>query len=214
MGGCLVAAAVLVPGQPPRPHFPSRCIAGQRRSTGPQATALWVAFCLGSAPALAAVAHAGELADPTGNATLAVQLLSGGNFVGRLVAGSLSDRVGRTAALHGNSAVLFVACLPLAFDAAGPLSLLSLLLLGIQYGSLSPLMPAATSDAVPSQGFGATYGLIFTGWGVTGLAAPVAASSLAVGVGFDGVYCIALGVAALSWAAVALYGGCCDATRV
>lgn len=206
LGGCLVAAAVLVSGQPPRPSPRQRHATRRCRSTGPLVGALWVAFGFGSAPALAAFAHAGELAGPSAGAALAVPLLSFGNFAGRLLAGPLSDRVGRSAALHANCAVLVVACLPLAVDAAGPLSLLSLLLLGIQYGALSVLAPAATSDAVPSQCFGATYGVVFTGWGVAGLVAPVAAALLAAAAGFDGVYLVAVGAAAISWTSVAVYG--------
>ena len=68
--------------------------------------ALWLVFGLGSAPALAAFAQAGELAGTPSAVALAVPLLNIGNLVGRLVAGPLSDRVGRSAALHGNSALL------------------------------------------------------------------------------------------------------------
>lgn len=208
LGSCLVVAARLVPGHRPgtRPGTrPSqRRVPGRHRSTRGLVVALWVAFCLGSAPALAAFAHAGALVTSAG-AALAVQLLSVGNFVGRIVAGPLSDLVGRPATLHGNSAVLVLGCLPLATGAAGPLVLGSLLLLGTQYGALSALAPAATSDAVPRERFGATYGLVFTGWGVAGLVAPVLAASVAASAGFDGVYVGALGAAALSWAAVTAY---------
>ena len=167
--------------------------------------ALWLIFGLGSAPALAAFAQAGELAGTPSVVALAVPLLNIGNLVGRLVAGPLSDRVGRSAALHGNAALLVLACLPLAAGSRGPVALLALLLLGTQYGALSALTPAATSDAVPSERFGTIYGRVFTGWGLAGLLAPVAAAALAARVGYDGVYRFFLVLALLAWVCVAAY---------
>jgi MFS family permease len=141
-----------------------------------------------------------------GTVALAVPLLNVGNLVGRLVAGPLSDVVGRSVSLHGNSALLALACLPLALGSPGPLALVALLLLGIQYGAWSALAPLATSSAVPDERFGTTYGLVFTGWGAAGLMAPVAAASLAATVRYGTVYRIFLVVGALSWACVATYG--------
>ncbi len=206
LGAVLVAAAVLVPGRAtaPRPSRPRNCGTGRTRRSGP-VVALWLAFGLGSAPALAAFAQAGNLAGTASAVALAVTLLNAGNFVGRLVVGPLSERVGRSAALHGNSALLLLACLPLAVGARGLVALIALFLLGTQYGALSTLTPAATSDVVPSEAFGTTNGLVFTGWGVAGLLAPVAAASLAPEIGYDGVYRSFLVLAALSWACVATY---------
>lgn len=205
LGGVLAAAAVQVPGGAAHTGTPRhRTRRTRRRPSGP-VVALWLAFGLGSAPALAAFAQAGQLAGAAGAVALAVTLLNAGNFVGRLVAGPLSDRVGRSAALHGNSALLLLVCLPLAVGASGPVALATLFLLGTQYGALSTLTPAATSDVVPSERFGTTYGLVFTGWGVAGLLAPVAAASLAAEIGYDGVYRSLLVVAALAWACVAMY---------
>ncbi len=78
-------------------------------------------------------------------------------------------------------------------------------MLGTQYGALSTLTPAATSDVVPAERFGTTYGLVFTSWGIAGLVAPVAAATLATVIGYGGVYLAFLVVAALSWAAVGTY---------
>lgn len=205
LGAVLAVAAALVPGArpaPPRRHDRS---ARRSRPSGP-VVALWLAFGLGSAPALAAFAQAGDLAGDAGAVTLAVVLLNVGNFAGRLVAGPLSDRIGRRAALHADAALLVLACLPLASGASGPVALAALLLLGTQYGALSTLAPAATSDVVPAERFGTTYGLVFTGWGIAGLVAPVAAASLAAVIGFAAVYVVLLGIAGLSWVAVGVYG--------
>lgn len=205
LGAILLAAAALLPGE----ATTTRATAGTSPDDRPGPTgpvvALWLAFGLGSAPALAAFAHAGQLAGSAAVGALAVTLLNVGNFVGRLAAGPASDRVGRRATLHANSALLVVACLPLAAGVSGTVALVALFLLGTQYGALSTLTPAAVSDIVPSRRFGATYGRVFTGWGIAGLLAPVAAAAFAVIAGYDAVYAAFIVIAALSWACVAVY---------
>jgi MFS family permease len=204
LGVLLLVAAMLLPGVAPGSAAPVGRSTRRSRQKGP-VIALWLAFGLGSAPALAAFAQAGNLVGDAAAVTVAVALLNLGNFAGRLIAGPVSDRIGREAALHANSALLVLACVPLAAGATGPLALAALLLLGTQYGALSTLTPAATSDVVPPERFGTTYGRVFTGWGVAGLVAPVAAATLATVIGYDAVYRSFLVVAALSWACAATY---------
>jgi MFS transporter, OFA family, oxalate/formate antiporter len=111
-----------VPGTAPTTGPPPK---RSTRRVRPRGTiiALWLAFGLGSAPALSAFAQAGNLAGDAAAVTLAVALLNLGNFGGRLIAGPLSDRIGRRAALHANSALLVLACVPLALGATGPFAL-------------------------------------------------------------------------------------------
>ena len=204
LGVLLVAAAVLVPGAAPERRSVGESSDAPRRRRVPAVT-LWLAFGLGSAPALAAFAQAGQLAGTASAVALAVTLLNVGNFAGRLIAGPLSDRIGRPAALHANAALLVVACLPLALGVDGPGALAALLVLGTQYGALSTLTPAATADITPPERFGAVFGLVFTGWGIAGLLAPVAAAALAPALGFDGVYVLFVAVAAAAWVSVGAF---------
>jgi MFS family permease len=157
----LTTAAVLLPARAPA-RQPSR---GRRGPVLSGATMrLWLAFGLGSAPGLAAFGHAGELAGGTRAGAVAVTLLSAGNLTGRLVAGPLSDRIGRPLALHVSMAVLVVSSAVLGLAGNPPMALTALAALGTQYGALSTLAPAATADAVPAARLGATYGAVFTGW--------------------------------------------------
>ncbi len=204
LGVLLALAVLLVPGEHPEARRREDATRRPARPGGP-VVALWLAFGLGSAPALAAFGQAGRLAGTPGAVALAVTLLNLGNFAGRLIAGPLSDRIGRRSALHANSALLVASCVPLASGATGPLALVALLVLGTQYGALSTLAPAATSDVVAPERFGTVYGLVFTSWGLAGLAAPVLAAALAAVVGYGTVYLAFLVVAALSWASVAVY---------
>jgi MFS family permease len=204
LGAVLAIAAVLVPDLRPVPD-PGTTPGGRRPRPSAAVVMLWAAFGLGSAPALAAFAQAGALAGTAGSVAVAVVLLNVGNLAGRLAAGPLSDRIGRRAALHANSALLVLACIPLAAGTSGSLALVALLLLGLQYGALSTLTPAATADVIPAERFGTTYGLVFTGWGIAGLLAPVTAAALALEVGYNGVYLAFLVVAVLSWVSVTMY---------
>lgn len=205
LGVLLVVAAVLLPAEAATAPTAESGADDRRAPRGP-VVALWLAFGLGSAPALSAFAHAGQLAGSTAVAAVAVTLLNVGNFVGRLAAGPASDRVGRRATLHANSALLVVACIPLALSSTGPLALVALFLLGTQYGALSTLTPAALSDVVPRQRFGAVYGRVFTGWGIAGLLAPIAVSAVAAVTGYGVVYAAFIVIAVLAWACVASYG--------
>jgi OFA family oxalate/formate antiporter-like MFS transporter len=163
---------------------------------------LWAVFGLGSAPGLAAFGHAGELAGGARAGSLAVVLLSVGNLTGRLVAGPTSDRTGRRHALQVNVAVLVVSCAVLGLAGNHVVALAALVALGIQYGALSALVPAATADAVPAARLGATYGAVFTGWGVGGLLAPLVAAWMASYLGWNRAFLVFLAPAAFSWIAL------------
>lgn len=146
LGMALLEAAVLLPGASAR-AVSAPAPAGA--SMSPRAVpALWALFGLGSLPALVAFAHAGAFAGNPGLVVVAVAVLNAGNVLGRLAAGPLADVVGYPAALHGTAFVLLAA----------------LLALGAQYGALL-LTPVATADAVPAGRFGASYGMVFSGWG-------------------------------------------------
>ncbi|MQA04949.1 MAG: MFS transporter [Streptosporangiales bacterium] len=197
----VLVAAMLLPAQaPPRPDPSSR--------RGPVYSGttlrLWLAFGLGSAPGLAAFAHAGALAGGPHTAALAVALLSAGNFGGRLVVGPLSDRLSRPVAMHLTAATLVVACVALALTDSRAVSLAALLVLGTQYGALSALTPAAAADRFPTDRLGATYGVVFTSWGLAGLSAPLFAGHAANQLGWHQVYAVFLVPAAVSWLAVAV----------
>jgi MFS family permease len=207
LGVAVFAAAALLPAAAPaRATRQGPPTAGGGRRTAPvrgRVAGLWLLFGLGSAPTLTAFAHAGQAAGNPGAAVLAVPVLSAGNLVGRLVAGPASDRVGRPVMLHVTAAALAVACAVLAISDRTGVRLAALLLLGAQYGALSALVPAATADAVPAQRFGAAYGVVFTGWGLAGLVAPVAATVLAARTGWERVFSVFVGVAVLAWLVLA-----------
>lgn len=180
VAGLLLLAALLVPqgaGHPPVTHRAG----GPRRPSG-AVPLLWVVFCGGTMPALVAFAHAAPLATARGldsaGAGMAVSALAGGNLAGRLVGGWLSDWCGRLAALAGSLVLTAGALLCLVPGVGAAVALGGFGGLGLAYGALSALVPAATADLVGPVSFPAAYARVFTGWGLAGLIGPVLGSWL------------------------------------
>jgi OFA family oxalate/formate antiporter-like MFS transporter len=103
-----------------------------------------------------------------------VALLAVGNGSGRIVAGMVSDYIGRkatlglfllaqAAALGALSQVLDVAWLNTA-PVLGSLSVV----IGASYGANLALFPSITKDFYGLKHFGTNYGLVFTAWGAGG----------------------------------------------
>lgn len=177
-------AAALLPGHPPhvsghipnKPEEPANSTKEGQPEQRRLIVMLWLVFGLASAPGLAAFAIAGEL---TGGAAYgAVAAVSLGNMGGRLIAGPMADRFGIPGVLHGFFVLLIAACV--LFVSTEQLWLLQagLLAVGAQYGALSTLTPLATRAGVPVQHFGRAFGLVFSAWGIVGLAAPAASAAL------------------------------------
>lgn len=175
--GICVLAALLLPGSPPASaqHTPaenSDSPAGQRRLI----TLLWLMFGLASAPGLAAFAIAGQISG--GAAAGAVAAVSLGNLGGRLLAGPMTDHLGMRPTLHGFFLLLVVASALLIGVDSYWLIWAILLAVGTHYGALSTLTPLATRAGVPAHSFGRAFGLVFSAWGLFGLAAPAAGAAL------------------------------------
>lgn len=142
----------------------------------PRGAMLWLAFMLGTLPAMLVVAHAAGIAASTGlgaaAVSAAVAVLGAGNLLGRAGGGWLSDRVGRLPGLRAATLGLAVALVVLSAVATTAPVLLLMLVVGLGYGTQSSLVPALTADLFGTADFGANYGRIFTGWGVAGVAGP------------------------------------------
>jgi hypothetical protein len=108
-----------------------------------------------------------------------VALLAIGNAAGRIVAGMLSDRIGR----------LWTMCIIFLFQAGLMMVLrtglfnmtafiIVSMLLGFNYGACLSVFPSAVKDNFGLRNFGINYGLVFTAWGVGGLVFPLAAGKM------------------------------------
>jgi OFA family oxalate/formate antiporter-like MFS transporter len=108
-----------------------------------------------------------------------VALLAVGNAAGRIVAGTVSDRVGRLWTMCG--VFLFQAGLMLALR-AGLSDMTAFvvvsMLLGFNYGACLSVFPSAMKDNFGLKDFGINYGLVFTAWGVGGFVFPLVAGKM------------------------------------
>ncbi|HVN25148.1 MAG TPA: OFA family MFS transporter [Syntrophorhabdales bacterium] len=145
-------------------------------STG-QFYILWLIYFAGASAGLTFISVAQDLGKKSLGelAFVAVAVLAVGNASGRIVAGIISDKMGRQWTMFGflilQAIVLFVLYL-LKGGAEWPIVLLIVLLIGANYGSNLSLFPSATKDYFGLKNFGVNYGFVFTAWGIAGLIMP------------------------------------------
>ena len=139
-------------------------------------TALWLLFLSATVPGLFAFAYAAELAAARGLdprlVGLAVAATGTGNLLGRLVADPLVRRVGLRTALRADLVLALVALVALAHLSGETVALLALVLLAVQYGMLSALLPTAVRRVCDASRFGSVFGWVFSSWGLAGVLAP------------------------------------------
>jgi MFS transporter, OFA family, oxalate/formate antiporter len=203
-------AALRLPAAPARAQASAAAAAPPPPGQGRGLWWLWVLFLAATAPALLAFAYTTEIALERGVGRgavgVAVGVLAVGNLAGRLVAGPVSDRLGtvRTSAL--TLAALLLALVALGWIGSPGVLLVSLTVLGAQYGAISALLPAATADLVGQARFGTAYGKAFSSWGVAGVIGPAAGGWLhgAAG-GYRPAFQLAIACAVVAGVALAAF---------
>jgi len=135
---------------------------------------LWFMYACGAGAGLMVISVAKNLGKVSGAGVMAVTALAIGNGAGRIVAGVLSDKLGRKATMFIFFVFQAVMVILLAVAAKGgtfgaPM-ILSIMaaLVGANYGSNLSLFPSATKDYYGLKNFGVNYGLVFTAWGIGG----------------------------------------------
>jgi len=140
---------------------------------------LWLIYFIGAGAGLMVISSVSGMAKKSMGelAFLAVAVLAVGNAGGRILAGSLSDRIGRRwtllLVLLFQAALMFVA-IPVTGGAGVPPLVVVLVaaLIGANYGANLALFPSFTKDLWGLKNFGVNYGILFTAWGVGGLVLP------------------------------------------
>jgi OFA family oxalate/formate antiporter-like MFS transporter len=95
------------------------------------------------------------------------------NGLGRLVHGSISDKIGRK-----NTVILCFAEYLVAFLLLLPNAdtftkwLVGICIVGFSYGGYLAVMPSITADYFGTKSLGANYGYLFTAWGIAGVCGP------------------------------------------
>ncbi|MEW6260756.1 MAG: OFA family MFS transporter [Thermodesulfobacteriota bacterium] len=136
---------------------------------------LWVIYFIGSGVGLMVISSIAGMAKKSlpNAAFLAVAIMAVGNAGGRIVAGILSDKIGRNYTLLMMlmlQALLMIAALSLVGSAnASPILILLLAtFIGFSYGSNLSLFPSLTKDLWGLKSFGLNYGILFSAWGIGG----------------------------------------------
>ena len=143
----------------------------------PQFYILWLMYFAGSAAGLTFIGVAQGLGKKALGewAFLAVVVLAVGNAGGRVIAGMVSDRIGRPWTLFGAFILQTSAILALYLEKGGaswPVLMPILLLVGANYGANLALFPAAAKEFFGLKNFGMNYGVLFSAWGLAGLVMP------------------------------------------
>jgi len=134
-------------------------------------------YVCGAGAGLMVISKLAAIADKQVGITMGfvlVAVLAIGNGGGRIVAGMLSDKIGR-------KAMMFICFVSQAFlilllskatgeSALGTIPAMAIIsaLIGANYGANLSLFPSITKDFYGLKNFGMNYGLVFTAWGVGG----------------------------------------------
>jgi len=138
---------------------------------------LWVIYFIGAGAGLMVISSVSGMAKKTmgDQAFIAVAVMALGNAGGRIVAGVLSDKIGRRwtlmLVLLIQAALMFIA-IPVTASTDGAKFVIVLLatFIGFNYGANLALFPSFTKDLWGLKNFGMNYGVLFTAWGVGGFA--------------------------------------------
>jgi MFS transporter, OFA family, oxalate/formate antiporter len=140
---------------------------------------LWAIYFIGAGAGLMVIGSIGGMAKASmGNlAFVAVAVMAIGNAGGRILAGILSDKIGRRWTLMLVlliQAVLMFVAIPVTAskEMAGVVIVVLAALIGANYGANLALFPSYTKDLWGLKTFGMNYGVLFTAWGVGGLVLP------------------------------------------
>lgn len=153
----------------------------------PQFYLLWFMYACGAGAGLMIIAKLAVIADKQAGVALGFVLVASlavGNGAGRIIAGMLSDRLGRKPTIIG--CLLFQAVLMIVLTLATKGSMLCAIpcmavlsaLMGANYGANLALYPSVTKDFYGLKNFGVNYGLVFTSWGIGGFALSLVAGRL------------------------------------
>ncbi|CAO0819827.1 MFS transporter, OFA family, oxalate/formate antiporter [Desulfarculales bacterium] len=148
---------------------------------------MWIMLCIGAGSGLMIISNvAGMAKQSLGTmAWIVVALLAVGNASGRIVAGIISDKIGRMrtmAIMMGMQSVTMFALLVLG-SANAAFMVFSATFVGFNYGTNLTLFPSATKDFFGLKNFGVNYGCVLTAWGIGGLLLPKASQMIVAATG-------------------------------
>jgi len=150
---------------------------------------IWFMYVCGAGAGLMIIAKLDAIAKLQADVNLGfifVAVLAVGNGGGRILAGMLSDKIGRKATFLIcfvlQAVLIFLLSQASTDNALGTIPAMAIIsaLIGANYGANLSLFPSITKDFYGLKNFGANYGLVFTAWGVGGFMLAKLAGSMYV----------------------------------
>jgi MFS family permease len=134
---------------------------------------LWVLLFIGAGAGLMVIGNIKPLAKQSMGslAYYAIVILAVGDAVGRIFAGSLSNKFGRRNVLSVGfflQMILMFSAFAASVSGSAWLILIVATFIGINYGANLVLFPSYVKDFWGMRHFGLIYGLLFTAWGLGG----------------------------------------------
>jgi MFS family permease len=144
---------------------------------------LWAQYACAATAGLMIIGHMAKIvAVQSGNTIqtgfVFVALLAAFNAGGRVVAGVISDYIGRSVTI---ALVCVTQALVMFFFSAlttVPGFVLGAAVVGFSYGACLSLFPATVADCWGTKNMGVNYGILFTAWGVGGVIGPTLAGRI------------------------------------
>lgn len=145
---------------------------------------LWIEFACGAMAGLMIIGHLAKIvavqsANQIQTGFLFVALLAIFNAGGRLIAGMVSDYIGRLK-------TVLIVCISQAIImflfskiSTVPTFILGSAVVGFSYGACLSLFPSTCADYWGTKNLGLNYGILFTAWGVGGVFGPILAGRIA-----------------------------------
>ncbi|GAB4281134.1 MAG: OFA family MFS transporter [Deferrisomatales bacterium] len=170
---------------------------------------LWATFFIGSGAGLMVIGSVAGMAKRSLGelAFVAVATMAVGNAAGRIVAGVLSDRIGRSRTLvlmlAFQAALMFLA-IPVIGSGSPWLLVLLATFIGFNYGTNLSLFPSFAKDFWGLKNFGTNYGVLFSAWGAAGLVMGRLSQMLTAATGSYDLSFLAAGVLLIAAAGLAL----------
>ena len=142
----------------------------------PQFYLIWVSYLFGCAAGLMIIGNALPIAKAQGLsealAASAVMTVSIFNAAGRLIWGTVSDKLGRTKTLMFTFLICGIAMLCLKF-LTGTAILIGVSLVGFCFGGFLAVYPSVTADYYGTKNLGMNYGTVFMAYGIGAVLGPM-----------------------------------------
>jgi MFS family permease len=145
---------------------------------------LWIEFACGALAGLMIIGHLAKIVSVQSNNViqtgfLFVALLAIFNAGGRLIAGILSDYIGRMKTILLVFISQTIIMLLFSRFSSVPAFILGSAVVGFSYGACLSVFPSTCADHWGTKNLGLNYGILFTAWGVGGVFGPILAGKVA-----------------------------------